>query len=78
MNRIKPVYTNCFFWAMWQWVTKGGYLVIRKARAGWFWHFLWKPTESAPMQHFRSHAPIRFPWPIQRGYITVTDGEDND
>jgi hypothetical protein len=32
---------NCLFFALSRWNKKGGYLIIRRSRFGWWWHFLW-------------------------------------
>ena len=67
----KYIYINCAFWAIWQWAWKGGYLVVRRAYAGWFWHFAWMQKQGDPIQHFQSAKPIHFPWPVQKGYIAI-------
>lgn len=61
----------CFGWALWQWITKGGYLVLRRARLCVpIWHFMWMEEEGGPLYHF---VPInedtRIPWPIFKGRI---------
>jgi hypothetical protein len=41
-NTLKPPkYGNCLIFAIRLWLIGGGYLIVRKSRAGWFPHFLW-------------------------------------
>jgi hypothetical protein len=34
---------NCLVWALWQWLTKGGYCGWRWSHYGPVWHFVWSP-----------------------------------
>ena|SRR5512145_1064036 len=55
-----PKYSNCFIFAARMWLARGGYLVVRKSRAGWFPHFLWcADLANAVILHFspRKIAP---------------------
>ena len=56
-----PKYSNCLIFAIRLWLTGGGYLVVRKSRAGWFPHFLWcADLADARVLHF---APRKIaPW----------------
>jgi len=56
-----PKYSNCLIFAFRLWLTGGGYLVVRKSRAGWFPHFLWcADLADAMVLHF---APRKIaPW----------------
>lgn len=35
---------NCFVFALSRWFSRGGYLIVRKSRVGWFPHFIWAKT----------------------------------
>ena len=55
-----PKYSNCLIFAFRLWLTGGGYLLVRKSRAGWFPHFLWcADLADAMVLHFapRNIAP---------------------
>lgn len=36
--------SNCFFFAFYMWITRGGYCSIRKSRHITGWHWLWSPA----------------------------------
>jgi hypothetical protein len=57
----RPTYSNCLIFAIRLWLTRGGYLIVRKSRAGWFPHFLWcSNLVDAKVVHF---APQKIaPW----------------
>lgn len=44
---------NCFDYALWQWFTRGGYLVVRKSRHGWWPHFSYSPD----LETFEDYGP---------------------
>lgn len=49
-------YSNCLVFALWRWVTRGGYLLMRRSRWGWWPHFLWAETlEPLRVEHY---APL--------------------
>lgn len=35
--------SNCFVFAAWLWITRGGYFAVRKSRHIAGWHWLWSP-----------------------------------
>jgi hypothetical protein len=47
--------SNCVIWAVTQYVRRGGYLVARRSRYGWWWHLLWSPD----LQRFYAFVPNR-------------------
>lgn len=80
-GEIVKFYTSwnvCFGWAIWKWLTCGGYLVLRRARLCVpMWHFMWMPEEGSQLYHFIPiHESTRIPWPVFKGYIKK--GEWND
>lgn len=49
---------NCFFYALGLWVRRGGYLVVRKSRMGFFPHFIWcGDLKNAEVLHFSPDVP---------------------
>jgi len=36
-------WSNCLIWALWQKLTKGGWIYAEKSEFGWWWHFAWTP-----------------------------------
>jgi hypothetical protein len=55
-----PQYSNCLIFALTLWMKWGGYLIVRKSRAGPFPHFLWcADLAHAKVLHFspRKVAP---------------------
>jgi hypothetical protein len=70
-------YTNCLFFAWKKWRSNdGSYLLIRKSRIGWWWHFLWMSKDMKELQHF---VPYEYkeveliPPPLFKGYLKDTD-----
>jgi hypothetical protein len=68
--------SNCLVFALCRWFHRGGYLIIRKSRYGWFPHFLWSPD----LNTFHSFKPINpreriIPPLIFRGAIHETEGD---
>ena len=62
--------SNCFIWAFWQYLRKGGYIIFRQANPPWpKWvpHCLWSPD----LHEFWEFAPeINRPrWPVFRGVV---------
>lgn len=75
--------SNCLIFVLYQWFTKGGYVVVRRSHWGWFPHFIW----SADLKRFQQFTPISekrryrlFPPLVFRGYVHEgdTDLEAND
>jgi len=48
-----PSRNNCLWFALHRFFTKGGYLLVRKSRHGWWPHFLW----SSNLDHFEEWQP---------------------
>ena len=77
-DQIEGRKSNCLFFAIGRWWNRGGYLVIRKSRFGYWPHFLWSPD----LQVFESYSPIVggysrwFPPLLFCGYIEHDD-DDN-
>jgi len=49
-----PRISGCWVWATWRFLTRGGYLVIRKSRWGPWPHFMW----SRKLKIFWGYSPI--------------------
>jgi hypothetical protein len=49
--------SNCLIFALNRWFKKGGYLIIRRSRIGFWWHFLWaKDLEG--LQSLEHYVPV--------------------
>ena len=46
--------SNCWLFALHRWVTRGGYVVVRRSHWGWWPHALW----SADLVTFEDYAPV--------------------
>ena len=75
-ERAKETFiSNCWMWAIWRFMTKGGVLIFSKSEWGWWPHFMWSPDLSKCVQfepdHKRRHGRL---WPpfIYRGYLKET------
>lgn len=74
---------NCFIYAVKQWVTKGGYLVIRRTNVkkmgtrGLWWHFLWSPDGKRMFQFIPipRYEGWWLPPPIFKGYVIEGEKE---
>ena len=82
--------SNCFFFAVGRWLSRGGYLLIRKSRLGWWPHFLHGETDKGdevavchlvPIEPLRARGLLRF-FPIHvlifRGRVKTNDRECGD
>jgi hypothetical protein len=67
--------TNCFLWACRKWRKHGGYLVIRKSRYGWWWHFLWMPADRSEIESYVPDNPKHktLPPPVFKGSVKKGD-----
>lgn len=70
---------NCFFWAVGQFLRKGGYVIYRQAhppRPRWMPHFLWSPD----LHEFWEWSPAnpRTCWPLFRGEVKKTKPVSDD
>jgi hypothetical protein len=50
--------SNCLLYAVRQWITHGGYLLLRKSRYGWWPHALWS-RDLTVLSEFVPLAPRR-------------------
>lgn len=50
-------YSNCLVFALGAWFSRGGYLLVRRSRHGWWPHFLWLPGLDRKPQQFRADLP---------------------
>jgi hypothetical protein len=63
--------SNCIIFAVWRVIRRGGYIVVRKSRWGWWPHVLWSPD----LKTFEEYQPIQpnhhlvVPPPIYRGVV---------
>lgn len=74
---FETFWTNCLWWAVYKWFTKGGYLLIRKAKSIIpYPHFLWKPDETSPVYHVVPVYNVGA-WvllvPLFKGYVKCND-----
>lgn len=53
--------TNCLFFALWLWITRGGYLVVRKSRHVTGWHWLWSRDSRMRLIHYEPILPKELP-----------------
>jgi hypothetical protein len=72
--RWAVVGSNCLIFALQRWVSRGGYLVVRKSRWGPFPHFLWSPDLKRVEQYVPAEPNIRvIPPLIFKGYVKHGD-----
>jgi hypothetical protein len=72
--RWAVVGSNCLIFALQRWVSRGGYLVVRKSRWGPFPHFLWSPDLKRVEQYVPAEPKIRgIPPLIFKGYVKHGD-----
>lgn len=70
-------YSNCLLFALHRKITRGGYLIARDSRWGWWWHFIWADSlNPTRMEHFSPAAggrPRLFPPLFFKGRILTED-----
>lgn len=70
-------YSNCLIFALWRLATRGGYLLMRRSRWGWWPHFLWAETLDPPrIEHYAplgGGRPRWLPPPLFSGQILRGD-----
>ena len=72
--RWAVVGSNCLVFALARWVSRGGYLVVRKSRWGPFPHFLWSPDLKRVEQYVPAEPKKRvIPPLIFKGYVKHGD-----
>jgi len=72
------VFGNCLFFGLWRWMTRGGYLILRRSHHGWWPHVLWcEHLRDAEIEHY---VPKRYSSHFAashklffRGYISRVD-----
>lgn len=75
--------SNCLIVALWFYLTRGGYLVMRKSRLDSILpHFFWV-EEFGPETKMKNFVPIdnkpmKIPPPLFEGYIKTHDRPDED
>lgn len=71
--------SNCVFFALSQWWKKGGYIIIRKSKWGWWPHLLWSPDlkEFWEYQPQKPNHHLLIPPPLYRGMILTHSGDRN-
>lgn len=69
-------YSNCFIFAVSKWVTKGGWLAMRRSLAGPYPHFVHIEDlpEDTPAKHFVAKNNPWFMTPIFEGKVLDTVG----
>ena len=46
-------YGNCLIFGLWCWITRGGYLILRRSHHGWWPHILWcADLGTAAVEHY--------------------------
>lgn len=72
-----PRRSNCLIFAVSRVLTRGGYLLVRRSRWGWWPHFLWAESlDPLRIEHFAPVAggrPRLFPPLIFQGHILDKD-----
>jgi hypothetical protein len=68
------VKSNCIIFALQQWFSRGGYIVLRKSNYGWWPHMIWT-KDFTTFEEFTPpvHYPVMFPPPIFKGIIEITN-----
>jgi hypothetical protein len=77
---MKPYYSNCLFYVLKQFFTKGGYIIFRRTNytkvgtRGFWLHALWSPDmrsiyQFVPVEGWRN---FKFPPPLFKGYVKIT------
>jgi hypothetical protein len=68
-------YSNCWAWAIYAFLRRGGFLILTKSEWGWWPHVMWSPDMHSCHQfepdHRRRWGRL-FPPFIYRGYIKKT------
>ena len=73
--------SNCLFFALARWWTRGGYLVLRRSHHGPWLHVLWcADLRDAAIEHYvpNRYARRRWAWGHKlffRGYVSRVDQE---
>ena len=65
---------NCILFALLRVWQRGGYVVIRRSRYGWWPHFLWSP-DLVSFEEYLPRVPnhhLPLPPPLYRGYVRHT------
>lgn len=71
---------NCLLFALGRWATRGGYLVVRKSRHGWWPHVIWS-QDLKTFEHFGPPVPrqnMLFPPPVFLGLVHTFTCEQGD
>jgi hypothetical protein len=68
--------SNCIIYALKQWFSLGGYIVLRKSNYGWWPHMIWT-KDFATFEEFTPpvHSVRAFPPLIFNGIIKITNRE---
>jgi hypothetical protein len=69
---------NCLFFGLWRWMTRGGYLILRRSHHGWWPHVLWcQNLRDAEIEHY---VPLKYSTHFAashkflfRGYVSRVD-----
>ena len=69
--------SNCLVFALHRVITRGGYLIVRRSRWGWWPHFLWAESlDPLRIEHFApvdGGRPRLFPPLVFKGHILTSD-----
>ena len=75
-ERAKDTFvSNCWMWAIWRFMRRGGFLIFSRSEWGWWPHFMWSPDMRTCVQfepdHKRRTGRL---WPpfFYRGYLKET------
>ncbi len=66
--------SNCYIFALTQWATRGGYVVLRRSRYGWWPHAFWSPDlvslfDFKPTKFYADDYRAWLPPVLFRGFV---------
>ena len=60
--QLGVIMSNCLFFALYRYVTKGGYIIIRKSRHGFWYHFMWSKDLKVIEHYVPEKTPLKYPF----------------
>jgi hypothetical protein len=63
--------SNCIIFALLRWFRRGGYLIVRKSRHGWWPHALWS-SDLCTFEEYQPRVPnhhLLIPPPLYDGIV---------
>ena len=71
--------SNCIIFALHRWITRGGYVVVRKSHHGWWPHAMWTP-DLKTFEEYQTRVPnhhLLIPPPLYRGVVLTHQRGEN-